>query len=348
MAKGQRYNPHEHPKFAPFFPAKITGERTDDQGRVSYTTDSGMPQTEYVHGILRRNWITPKKGTRIEGKPETLNPKPSKKPRYLFAGMWKTPKGVGYYGGNKRMPNGEWMIRVRWDERDISAGYMDFPLRRRNKRGSWIHFITPIFTAPNGGKIKHVWREQGHMKTKGPEMPEMVLEEVEAEPGPPAIGLRVTHVSHGPGIVESVSTYAGKWYTQVRYDNQSPRREVSPYGPLLEDAPHEYGVPSFYGGFFNVKKPKGKRILRIRKTTPDTRGIQERFEQNPGASAVAVEDGRARLDRDLTEFVVGGDGKVRRRTVSHKPRAMPKANSTSNGTLPSTFLREAGIGTEWD
>ena len=110
----------------------------------------GIPQFTMMNGIYRRNWQTPNKA-----KPASLNPKlePVHSRRFGFAQMWRTPLGVGYYGGNQRASDGGWIIRVRWDERDASFGHKDFPLED----------IKPIVRLPSGKSLPLAWRKQGHM-----------------------------------------------------------------------------------------------------------------------------------------------------------------------------------------
>lgn len=287
----ERFNPFMSKEFEGFMPG-------------------GIPQYEMVAGVRRRNWVKPKKGPRLPGKPDPLNPKKSA-PRYAFAQMYETPLGVGYYGGNRRMPNGQWMIRVRWDERDPSQGWTDFQLTK----------IKPVWRLSSGDILPCVWREEGHTKTQ-PKKVKIIAEMVEADVPKPQVGLAVIHRVFGPGVVQSVSGTHRDWYANVRY-------ESDPFGPL--ESLHEYSVEVFYGDFFEHDRPEVRRTVRYRNPS-------EPPPADMGASVVSIEDARARQDRDLTEFVVGDDGKIRRHTVNHKRRAKP-----SGACIPSTFLRESEI-----
>ena len=326
----ERYNPWAGCKYAPFYPSEITGEVTDDQGRVSYTLKGGIPQITIVRGVPRRNWRTPEKG-----KKPTLNAKVDhpKDCRFGFAQMWRTPKRVGYYGGNFRRSDGGWTIRVRWSETDISQGYIDLPREQ----------LRPIYKLPSGRKLPPVWRKQGHIKSKGKPKPKRVFKTVESVKPKPALGLRVVHRVHGPGTVQGVTGTSERWYAEIRYD-------MEPFGPQEEHNVHEYGPETLYDlrRFQGIEIPKAKRTLALVRTTPDKRSIQDRFRADCGRSAMGVENARAREDRDLTEFAVTDDGQIRRHTVGFKSRAKPKEDC-----IPSAFLREAGLfthrpdGSEW-
>lgn len=260
-----------------------------------------------MNGIYRRNWQTPDKR-----KPSSLNPKlePVHSRRFGFAQMWRTPLGIGYYGGNQRSSKGGWIIRVRWDERDASFGYKDFPLED----------IKPIYRLPSGKTLQLLWRKQGHMKSKPKKPPTFIVKMEEAEKIRPAVGSRVVHLTHGPGTVQDVTGTLTDWYAEVRFD-------ASPFGPV--EHVHEYNSKVFYGPLFENVAPEAKRKMVI------VRNVREKYPTaDMGASVRALEEARARADRDATEFYVGANGKLARRSTRAKNTDVIKERATLTNEKP--------------
>lgn len=263
-------------------------KRWNPWGGCEYTPNwpNGIPQYTMVSGLYRRNWKTPDKEN-----PSSMNPKLElvHDRRFGFAQMWRTPRGVGYYGGNQRASDGGWTVRVCWDERDISLGYIDYPLAQ----------ITPIFRLPSGKTLKTLWRKQGHIKSKPKKPPTFIIKLEEAEPDRPAVGSRVEHFTLGPGTVLGVTGPLKGWYAEVRFD-------ASPFGPL--EHAHEFSSEVFHGPWFGIKAaPRESKMVFVR-------NVREKYPtKNMGCSVTALEEARAQGDRDATEFYVTADGNRGRR-----------------------------------